>query len=147
MKRKKVLILLLVVVLGGGAFAYKTMKKPKIVHMKIAGITYVLPTPFLLNLSDGQYAKLTVALELAPGQSDGVTAASAGASATTSDIGTLPEEAEIRAIVTDVITNSSSTELLGSRSRNAVEKHILSLITQDTDDKVDQVIFTDLTIQ
>jgi flagellar FliL protein len=142
MNRKKILIVLLVVILGGGAFAYKTMKKPKIVHMRIAGITYVLPTPFLLNLSDGQYAKLTVALELAPGQSDGASAASAGtSSATTSDIGTLPEEAEVRAIVT------TSTALLDSSSRASIETHILTLIGQQTDDKVTKVIFTDLTVQ
>jgi len=145
MKSKKVLILLAVVVLGGGAFAYKSMKKKPVVHMKIAGITYVLPTPFLLNLSDGQFAKLSVALELAPGQSDGATAASSASSS--SDIGTLPEEAEVRSIVTDVLTNSSSASLLGERTRSGIESHILSLITQNTDDKVDKVIFTDLTIQ
>jgi hypothetical protein len=148
MSRKKILIVMLIVLLGGGAFAYKSMKKKPIVHMKIAGITYVLPSPFLLNLSDGQYAKLSVALELAPGQSDGAAAGSAGTSSgTSSDIGTLPEEAEIRSIVTDVITNTNSTALLGASSRQHIEQRILTLISQNTDDKVDKVIFTDLTVQ
>ena len=146
MKKKKILIILLVVVLGGGAFAYKTMKKPKLVHLKIAGTTYVLPSAFLLNLSDGQYAKLTVALELAPGQSDGATAAAASSSSD-STIGTLPEEAEVRAIVTNVITNTSSSQLLNANSRAGIEQRILTLIGANTDDKVDKVIFTDLTIQ
>jgi len=145
MKKKKLLIILLVVVLGGGAFAYKSMKKKPVVHMKIAGITYVLPSAFLLNLADGQYAKLQVALELAPGQTDGATAASSSSS--TSTIGTLPEEAEVRAIVTNVITNVSSSQLLDAKSRANIENQILTLIGQNTDDKVDKVIFTDLTIQ
>jgi len=147
MKSKKVLIPLLVVVLGAGAFAYKSTKKTKIVKMKIAGITYVLPSPFLLNLSDGQFAKLTVALQLAPGQSDGTTAASAGASSSTSGIGTLPEEPEVRSIVTGVITNTSSSALLSAPSRAQTQQRILTLIGQNTDVKVTKVFFTDLTVQ
>ncbi len=51
------------------------MTKPKPVNKdKIKGTIYVLPAPFLLNLTDGRYAKLTVGLELAPGQSDGASA-------------------------------------------------------------------------
>jgi hypothetical protein len=147
MKRKKVLIGLLVVILGAGAFAYKSTKKPKIVQLKIAGVTYVLPTPFLLNLNDGQYAKLTVGLELAPGQSDGVTPANASASTPSDGIGTLPEEAEVRAIVTNVITNASANSLLNTSARAATEQRILTLILQQTDDKVQKVIFTDLTVE
>jgi flagellar FliL protein len=145
--KKKILIPLIVVILGGGAFAYKSMKKPHIVHLKIAGITYVLPTPFLLNLSDGQYAKLTVGLELAPGQSDGETAATAGESTPSDGIGTLPEEPEIRAIVTNVITNATAPSLIDAASRAKIEQQILTQITQQTDDKVDKVIFTDLAVQ
>jgi flagellar FliL protein len=147
MKRKKILIPLLVVILGGGAFAYKMQKKPVVVHLKIPGITYVLPTPFLLNLSDGQYAKLTVGLELAPGQTDGVTAATAGETTPSDGIGTLPEEAEVRAIVTNVVTNTSSTALINATSRAQIEQQILTQITKQTDDKVDKVIFTDLAVQ
>jgi len=144
--KKKILIPLLVVILGAGAFEYKSMKKAPVVHMKIAGITYVLPTPFLANLNDGRYAKLTVGLELAIGQTDGVTAANAGA--TSSDgIGTLPEEPEIRAIVTNVITNSSSQALIAAAPRAQIEQKILTLIRQQTDVKVNAVIFTDLAVQ
>ena len=42
--------------------------------MKVKGTIYVLPQTFLLNLTDGRYAKLAVALQLAPGQSDGASA-------------------------------------------------------------------------
>lgn len=147
MKKKKILIPLLIVILGGGAFEYKSMKKVKPLPMKIAGITYVLPTPFLLNLSDGQYAKITVGLELAVGQTDGSSAATAGDTTAADGIGTLPEEPEVRAIVTNVITNSTSQQLINAQQRAQVETHILTLIRQQTDVKVDQVIFTDLAVQ
>jgi hypothetical protein len=147
MKKKKILIPLLIVILGGGAFEYKSMKKLKPLPMKIAGITYVLPTPFLLNLSDGQYAKITLGLELAVGQTDGSSAATAGASTPADGIGTLPEEPEVRAIVTNVITNSTSQQLINAQQRGEVEAHILTLIRRETDVKVDQVIFTDLAVQ
>jgi hypothetical protein len=64
LKNKKVLLALAVPVL---LFAGYTMTKPKpVVHMKVKGTIYELPKEFLLNLSDGRYAKVMVALELAP---------------------------------------------------------------------------------
>ena len=39
--------------------------------VKVEGTVYVMPKEFLLNLADGRYAKMTVALVLAPGQSTG----------------------------------------------------------------------------
>ena len=50
-------------------------KPPKPPKLKITGTIYVMPQSFLLNLSEGHYAKLSVALDLAPGQSDGASAA------------------------------------------------------------------------
>ena len=73
----------------------------------------MLPAPFLLNLADGHYAKLTVALELAPGQSDGASAAAASSSGE-SAAGTLPEEPLVREIVTDTITNQNGETLVSA---------------------------------
>ena len=73
LKNKKIMLALAlpVLILGIG----DKMTKPKPVNKdKIKGTIYVLPQTFLLNLSDGRYAKLTLALELAPGQSDGALA-------------------------------------------------------------------------
>ena len=101
MKKKLVIVFVIVLVLGG--VAYKMVMKPKPVKDRIAGAVYTLPQDFLINLSDGQFAKVAVTLVLAPGQSDGETAASADASITASSagdtIGTLPEEAVVRAIM------------------------------------------------
>ena len=70
MSKKKLLIpIVLIVALGA---AHVVMAKPqKAVKLKIQGTIYVMPQSFLLNLSEGHYAKLSVALDLAPGQSDG----------------------------------------------------------------------------
>jgi flagellar protein FliL len=150
MKRKLKFILPLLVLLIGGAVAYKMTHKTVKPKEKINGTIYVLPQDFLINLADGQFAKLAVALVLAPGQSDGASAASAAdasGSSTGETIGTLPEEAAIRAIVTNTLTNDSGPELLDSGSRSRTEHKILSSIRKTTDVKVTQVLFPDLTVQ
>src|SRR5437588_2456260 len=143
--KKKILIILPVLLLGGGYVAKAKLMPPKVVKPKLAGEIYILPKQFMCNLQDGHYATLTVALELAPGQSDGATAESAGASST-STVGTLPEEAVIRAIITNAITNDTSNALVTSGGRTGLQSQILSEIKGQTDVKVDQVFFTDVAV-
>ena len=144
--KKKILIILPLLLLGGGYVAKAKLMPPKVVAHKVAGEIYILPKQFMLNLQDGHYATLTVALELAPGQSDGATAESAGASST-SVVGTLPEEAVIRAIITNLITNQTSNTLVTDTGRAGLQAQILSQIKSHTDVKVDQVFFTDVAVQ
>jgi flagellar basal body-associated protein FliL len=143
--KKKILIILPVLLLGGGYVAKAKLMPPKVVKPKIAGEIYILPKQFTLNLQDGHFATLTVALELAPGQSDGASADSTVATGAT--VGTLPEEAVIRAIITNLITNQTSNALITSSGRNGLEAQILSDIKSETDVKVDQVFFTDVAVQ
>ena len=143
--KKKILIILPIVLLGGGYVAKGKLMPPKVVKAKIAGEIYILPKQFTLNLKDGHYATLTVALELAPGQSDGATAANAPAAG--SVVGTLPEEAVIRAIITNDITNQTSNTLISQSGRTGLEQQVLSQIKSETDVKVDQVFFTDVAVQ
>jgi hypothetical protein len=149
MKKKLKFIIPIVVIVLGGFVYMKMTKKHVIVKLKVAGTVYVLPQDFLINLSDGQFAKVAVALVLAPGQSDGASAtASASSDSGAQDtIGTLPEEPVVRAIVTNQLTNETSNELLDQSSRNAVEQQILLTIRKETDVKVSQVLFPDLTVQ
>jgi flagellar basal body-associated protein FliL len=140
---KKLVIVLVILIMGVGA-AY-SMAKPKLVTKeRIQGAIYQLPKDFLLNLSDGHFAKLTLALVLAPGQSSGATA---GSSSSSEGAGTLPEEAVIRDIVTNLITNDSSSDLVSDNGRLQAKHQILSAIRRQTDVKVDQVLFPDLTVQ
>ncbi len=144
MSKKKLLIpLLLLLVLGVG---YSMSKPKKTVKQKIPGTIYVMPQPFLVNLSEGHYAKLTVALELAPGQSDGASA-SGSASGSGEGTGTLPEEAFVREIVTDTLTGQNGGTLVSSDGRDSFKHRILGSILHQTDIKVEAVLFPELTVQ
>ncbi len=144
---KKKLIIVLVLVLAVGGFAAKTiLLKPKPVKLKVNGEVYVLPHQFTLNLADGRYATLTAALILAPGQSDGATAAGATADAS-AEVGTLPEEAVIRDIITNVVTGASAQQLISPTGREKVKAEILADIKSGTDDKIADVLFPDLAVQ
>jgi flagellar basal body-associated protein FliL len=144
LKNKKIMIAAALPII---LFAGYTMTKPKpVTKEKIKGTIYVLPQTFLLNLSDGRYAKLSVALELAPGQSDGATA---GASSSSGEgaVGTLPEEPLVREIVTNAVTNQSGETLISAAGRHAVQRQILLAIRQQTDIKTEAVLFPDVTVQ
>jgi flagellar basal body-associated protein FliL len=144
LKNKKILLALIVPVLLFGGY---TMTKAKpVAKEKIKGTIYVMPQPFLLNLSDGRYAKLSVALELAPGQSDGAVAG-ASSSASESTAGTLPEEPIVREIVTNAVTGQSGEALIGAQARTAIKHQILHAIQKQTDVKVEAVLFPDFTVQ
>jgi len=145
LKNKKLMlaVALPILILGVGY----TMTKPKPVNKdKIKGTIYVMPAPFLLNLQQGRFAKLTVALELAPGQSDGASATATGGSGENA-VGTLPEEPLVREIVTDAVTNQNGESLVTAQGRDAVKRHILQAIDGQTDVKVEAVLFPDLTVQ
>jgi flagellar basal body-associated protein FliL len=145
LKNKKLMlaVALPILILGVG---YK-MTQPKPVNKdKIKGTIYVLPAPFLLNLTDGRFAKMTVGLELAPGQSDGASA-TATASSGENAAGTLPEEPLVREIVTDTITDQNCETLVSATGRRALKRDILAAIEQRTDIKVEAVLIPDLTVQ
>lgn len=145
LKKKKLMlaVALPILILGVG---YK-MSQPKPVNKdKIKGIIYSVPAPFLLNLTDGRFAKLTVALELAPGQSDGASA-TAAASSGENAVGTLPEEPLVREIITDAITNQNGETLVSDPGRRAIKLKILQAIDKQTDVKVEAVLIPDLTVQ
>lgn len=145
--KKKLIIILLVLVAGGG-FAAKTflLPKPAVAKPKIDGTIYVLPKGFTFNLTDGRYATMTVGLILAPGQSDGASADTAGVT-TPAGIGTLPEEPAIRAIITNTITNEPSSSLLTDNGRSKLKSQILNQIKSTTDVKVTDILFTDVAVQ
>jgi flagellar basal body-associated protein FliL len=142
LKNKKIMIVAILPII---LFAGYTMTKPKpVIKMKVKGTIYAMPQTFLLNLTDGRYVKLAVALELAPGQSDG---ASATASSSEGAAGTLPEEPIVREIVTNVVTNQSGEALISASGRRAIQHQILAAILKQTDVKTEAVIFPDVTVQ
>jgi flagellar basal body-associated protein FliL len=145
MKKKLIIIVVLVLVVGGIGAKMFLLPKKAAAKQRIDGTIYVLPKGFTLNLTDGKYATLTLALVLAPGQSTGATAA--GVTTTPAGFGTLTEEPVIRAIVTNDVTDQSSKALLTDSGRAHLKREILRGIRKQTDVKVKQIYFTDLAVQ
>jgi flagellar basal body-associated protein FliL len=146
-KKKKVLIPLIVVVLAAAGAKFVLAKPPSTVKPKIDGTVYVLPKDFLLNLNDGRYAKLSVALVLAPGQSTGASTGEGGGTPPPDGFGTLPQEAAVRDIVTNVVTDQSGDALISPKGRERIKQQIVAAINAKTDVKVTDVLLPDVAVQ
>jgi flagellar protein FliL len=144
-KKKKVLIPLIVVLLVAAGAKFVLAKPASGPKPKIDGTVYVLGKDFLLNLADGRYAKLSVALVLAPGQSTGSTAE--GGTPPPDGFGTLPQEAAVRDAVTDVVTDQNGDDLISARGRERIKHEILDEIRRRTDVKVTDVLLPDVAVQ
>jgi flagellar basal body-associated protein FliL len=148
MKKKKLLILVIVVVavLGG---AYKTVlaKPAEPPKPKVEGTVYVLGKEFLVNLKDGRFAKITVALVLSPDDTSAVAAKGEAAATPPEGYGTMSQEALVRSIITDDLTNARDVDLIDAHRRVAVEKRVLKDILKKTDVKAQDVVFPDVTVQ
>jgi flagellar basal body-associated protein FliL len=147
---KKILILAVVaLVVAGGA--YKTvLAKPKAKAKKpnVEGTLYVLQKEFLVNLSDGRYAKLTAALLLDPKDHSVAHAGGhGGGPAPPEGYGAMTQEALVRSVITDELTGLPADELENPRKRDHVREEIVERIHKETDVHADEVLFPDLTVQ
>jgi flagellar FliL protein len=141
--RKRIIIGVVGVLVVAG-LAYKMVLAPKSESkVKVEGTVYVMPKEFLLNLAGGRYAKVTVALVLAPGQSTG----GAEAAAPPEGFGTLEQEALVRQIVTDNLTGVPAAELTARAPRHRLQTAIRKEVDKTTDVKTKGVVFTDLVVQ
>src|SRR6185312_10977350 len=112
--KKKFIVPLVVLILLGGVYKTVLAKPPAKEKAKIDGTVYVLPKEFLLNMADGKYAKLSVALILNKSE---VLPAADGASS--DQYGSLEQEPAVRDVITNVLTDANSNELV---ERNGREK-------------------------
>jgi flagellar FliL protein len=113
----------------------------------VAGEVYVMPKDFLINLKDGRFAKLNVALVLKEGYDPAPAGGHEAAAAPPTGYGVMPQEAVVRAIVTDTLTDVSAARLQREKTRARLQEDILKRIGSETDVKVDDVLFTDVAIQ
>jgi flagellar FliL protein len=144
-KGRKKLILIAIGALVVAGLAYKMVLAPKSESkVKVEGTVYVMPKEFLLNLEGGRYAKVTVALVLAPGQSAG---GGEGAAAPAEGFGTLEQEPLVRQIVTDNLTGVPATALTSRARRHHFQVRIRKEVDKTTDVKVKGIVFTDLVVQ
>ena len=149
MKSKlKFIIPIVLLVVAGAAYKFVLAKPAEAEPQKIAGEVYVLPAEFLLNLSDGKYAKLKVGLVMEVGAHTAAAGGGHGASAKPPEgYGTLPQEAVVRDIVTDLVTEVGGEELTSTKGRTQLKKDILKRIHKETDVHAESVLFTDVTVQ
>jgi flagellar FliL protein len=145
---KKLLIPIVALLVLGAAYKF-VLAKPKAAEAKpkVDGSVYVLQKEFLLNLKDSRFAKLTVALVLA--HDDTSTIASGGHEAGTppEGYGAMSQEAVVRAIITDDLTDAKDIDLIDPKARAAIQAEILKDIKKHTDVKVEEVLFPDVTVQ
>jgi flagellar basal body-associated protein FliL len=148
MNKKIIIIAVAALVLAGGA--YKTVlakPKEKAPEPKVHGTVYVLPKEFLVNLADGRYAKLQVALVVEAAAAAGGHGGGHGAPAPPDGYGAEPQEAIVRDLITDELTNASDHELIQREGREKIKKQILKSIKEHTDVHVEEVLFPDVTVQ
>ncbi len=142
LKSKKVMVVVLVLLVGL-AGAYKMVLKPKKAAAvpRLPGTLMPLSQPFVLNLAGGRYAKVSVALlfENLP--------KSAVSTDTSNGNPPVPQEPAIRAVVTDMLTGAPASELIDPAPRWALVKRLLKAIQATTDNTIDKVFLTDITVQ
>jgi flagellar FliL protein len=150
MNRKKLLAVVTLAVLGafGGykfGFANDSDAKPGKIH----GDVYVLGKDFLVNLADGHYAKLGVAIVVEHGAAAPAGGGGHGAAAPKppEGYGALPQEAAVRDIVTDTLTDVAEDELTDREGRERLKGRILRRVKQGTDVPIHEVLFTDVSVQ
>ncbi len=144
----KKMIIVVVVALIAGAGAYKTvLAKPPAEAApkpKVEGSVYVMPKEFLVNLADGRYAKLQVALVLEEAVAAGE---GHGAATPPEGYGAEPQEAVVRDIITDTLTDASDKDLIDREGRETIKKKIVNAIKKHTDVHIEDVLFPDVTVQ
>ena len=148
MNKKIIIIVVAALVLAGGA--YKTVlakPKEKAPEPKVHGTVYVLPKEFLVNLADGRYAKLQVALVVEAAEAAGGHGGGHGAPTPPEGYGSEPQEAIIRDLITDELTDASDHELIQREGREKIKKQILKSIKEHTDVHVEEILFPDVTVQ
>jgi flagellar FliL protein len=149
-KKKLPILVVGAVLLAGGA--YKTvLAKPAAPEPKpkVEGTVYVLPKEFLVNLDDGRYAKVSVGFVLSPHDTSSAPAGGGhgGGAVPPEGYGAMPQEAIVRDLVTDALTDASDRELISSPGRERLKKRILTAVRKHTDVDAEEVLFMDVTVQ
>src|ERR1700759_1592175 len=121
---KKLAPVIIALVALGGAYKF-VLAKPKsaAAKPKVEGNVYILGKEFLVNLADGRFAKLTVALVLDP-KDTSAAAVSTGVGTAPEGFGSMKEEAVVRDIVTNDLTDAKDTDLIDRTGRKALKAEI-----------------------
>lgn len=145
---KKIVPIVVLVVVLAGAYKFVLAKPaPAEPKPKVEGTVYILGKEFLVNLADNRFAKLTVALVLDEKDTSVPAAGGEGGSTPPEGFGAMTEEAVVRDVITDDLTDAKDNDLISAKGRKALKEEILKDLKAHTDVKVDDVLFTDVTVQ
>ncbi|HEX8123473.1 MAG TPA: flagellar basal body-associated FliL family protein [Solirubrobacteraceae bacterium] len=148
MTRKKLIVAVAIalVAIGGGyrfVFAKEAPTKPAKIH----GDVYVLGKDFLVNLADGHYAKLGVAIVVDHGAAMPEAEGHEAPPKPPEGYGAMAQEAAVRDIVTDTLTDVGEDDLTDREGRESLKARILKRVKQGTDVPIHEVLFTDVSVQ
>ena len=143
----KIIVPLALLLALGGAYKFVLAKPAPAPEVKVAGEVYVLPKEFLVNLADGRFAKLGVALVMKPGAHTAPAAGGEGAAEPPEGYGVMPQEALVRDIITDSVTDISGGELISANGRRKLKQQILVELREKSDVHAEDVLFTDVAVQ
>ena len=136
-----VLVVALAAAAGGYWFMFMNAAKPaKAPKPHVTGSLFTLAPEFVVNLTDGHYGKVTVALLL----KQAPTAAQLDPIA---DPVKLAQDPVVRSTVTDDLTGISTAQLIDRGHRDALRAEILKDLQKSTDIDVTGVLFTDVVVQ
>ena len=145
-KLKFIIPIVLLASLGGYKFGF-AKEAPKAPEPKVHGEVYVLAKDFLVNLENGGFAKLGVALLIEPGTAVSAAEHDGAAPAEPPEgYGTLPQEGLVRDLITDALTNAEAGDLTSRGPRRRLKKRIVATIKK-TDVHIEGVLLTDLAVQ
>jgi flagellar FliL protein len=148
MKSKLKIIIPVLLIAAGGVYKFVLSKPAVGPPPKVDGQVYVLPKEFLVNLKDSRYAKVTVALVVTHDQLLAPAAGGHEAAAEPPEgFGTLEQEAVVRDLITDELTDADGEELISRKGRVELKEKLAKAINKDTDVKVEDVLFTDVAVQ
>jgi len=148
MKKKLIIALPVLLIVLGGVYKFALASPAPVPKKKIDGEVYVLPKDFLVNTSDGKFAKVNVALVIDEGSAAPPAAGGEGAAATPPEgFGTMPQEAAVRDIITNTLSDVPGSRIIKRAGREKLKKRILKQIIKHTDVKAHNVLFTDVAVQ
>jgi flagellar FliL protein len=147
-KKLKFILPLALLILGGAGYQLVLAKEAPKPEPKIHGDVYVMPKDFLVNLEDGHFAKLGVALVVDHGSAAPPDTGGHGAPPKPAEgYGVMPQEPAVRAIVTDTLTDVDPDRLTSASGRRQLQERIEKRIKKLTDVAVHDVLFTDVSVQ
>ena len=138
--KKKLIIAVPVLLLAVVGAVYKLVLAPKpkpAPPAKVQGVLVPLANEFVVNLAGGHYGKVSVALLMTkapPAPAEGTPP-------------TLPQNAVVRATITDELTGIGMNELIDRKSRHALVSELDKALQERTDEPIEQVLLTDVAVQ